>query len=83
MSNERKPQRKDEPHMEKQNFQEPMEEFIDDESVPSKAMTSERSAQSQPTKPAKSSSSSQRIYDVKPAGHQDNRVESFEPGVEG
>ncbi|RYD73967.1 MAG: hypothetical protein EOP84_20665 [Verrucomicrobiaceae bacterium] len=74
MSNEHKPQQKETPHMEKQVFPEPMEEFIADQSVPSKSMKAERS---------ESSSSPQRAHDVKPAGHQEGKAENFEPGVEG
>lgn len=74
MSNEHKPQQKETPHMEKPVFPEPMEEFVSDQSVPSKAMKPER---------PKSSSSPQRMHDTKPAGHQDNKPETFEPGVEG
>lgn len=74
MSNEHKPQQKESPHMEKQVFPEPMEEFINDQSVPSKSM---QSGHSEPSK------SPQRAYDVKPAGHQEGKPENFEPGVEG
>jgi hypothetical protein len=75
MNNPRKPQRDpEEPHMEKQIMPEPMEEFVADQSVPSKSMQSKRSEKS---------SSPQRTYDEKPAGHQENRSEAFEPGVEG
>jgi hypothetical protein len=61
-------------HMEKQVMTEPMEEFVADQSVPSKSMQSERSG---------TSTSPQRIHDEKLAGHQDNKPECFEPGVEG
>lgn len=60
--------------MEKQVFPEPMEEFINDQSVPSKQMKGQKD---------KPSSSPQRMHDVKPAGHQDHKPETFEPGVEG
>jgi hypothetical protein len=60
--------------MEKQVFPEPMEEFVADQSVPSKSMQSERS---------ESSTSPQRAKDVKSAGHQKEKEETFEPGVEG
>ncbi|MHA3770589.1 hypothetical protein ACXR0O_03515 [Verrucomicrobiota bacterium sgz303538] len=60
--------------MEKQVFPEPAEEFVDDQSIPSKSKQSEKSEKS---------SSPQRMVDVKPAGHQDNKPENFEPGVEG
>jgi hypothetical protein len=77
MSNERKPQQKEYPHMEKQVLPEPQEEFIADQSVPSKSMQSERSESSTSPQRAKD------IKDVKPAGHQENKPENFEPGVEG
>lgn len=60
--------------MEKQVLPQPQEEFIADQSVPSKSMQSERSEKS---------TSSQRAHDVKSAGHQDNKPENFEEGVEG
>jgi len=74
MSNEHKPQQKETPHKEQPVYPEPMEEFVDDKSIPSKPMKAEK---------PKSSSSPQRMHDVKPAGHQDNKPELFEPGVEG
>ena len=61
------------PHMEKQVLPEPMEEFVSDQSVPSKSMQAER---------AEKASSQEGVHDVKEAGHQENKAESFEPGVE-
>jgi hypothetical protein len=75
MNKKRKPQpQAEEPHMEKSISPEPAEEFVADQSVPSKSMKSQQS---------KSASSPQRAHDIKPAGHQYDRVECFEPGVEG
>ncbi len=72
MNNENKPQPKaEDPHMEKQTMTEPQEEFVADQSVPSKSMQDSGSAGS-------------GAREVKKAGHQDKPAgQSFEPGVEG
>ena len=75
MSNEPKTQgERDVPHMEKQVMSEPQEEFVADQSVPSKSMQSGKSQETSP----------QRAFDVKPAGHENKEPgHNFEPGVEG
>jgi hypothetical protein len=73
--NARKPQADAEtPHMEKQVLPEPTEEFMSDQSVPSTSMQSVR---------AGVSTSPDSMFDLKPAGHQSDKPECFEPGVEG
>lgn len=70
MSNESKPQPDAEnPHMEKQTMTQPQEEYISDQSTPSRSMQDAGGSGAQ---------------DVKEAGHQDKpKGQNFEPGVEG
>jgi hypothetical protein len=68
MNTERKPQApQNEAREEKQTMSQPQEEFIGDEARPSKDIAEVR----------------EEPKDVKPAGHQENRAENHEPGVEG
>jgi hypothetical protein len=74
MSNEHKQGDEKTPHMEKQVMTEPMEEFVADQSVPSKSMQSGKSEESSP----------QRVFDTKDAGHEEKKMgHNFEEGVEG
>lgn len=72
MSNERKPQPDaEDPHMEKQTFTQPQEEYVADQSVPSRSMQDAGAGEG-------------GAHEVKEAGHQDKpKGQSFEPGVEG
>lgn len=69
MNNEGKPQPDaEDPHMEKQTMTQPQEEFVADQSVPSKSMQDAGNG---------------GVQDVKDAGHQEKKDAVFEPGVEG